>query len=230
MPGFHQSQTTFYWALDSDGDPKLAQEKIESMFKHVAGVHSFEENSLFKACEHGPLDEDRRPYIPEDSQSMKKLKAAVEGKDKQNIKDLAHMTECMNTASLENWNSMVTLKYCRKTHSFGREAMFCRSAMGVIDANYNCQRQQAVTTQGIPKFRIKVDRGRRNFTVQKISQSKNEGWKEDIWAMVNYCAEVGVLSNVFLPESIPLKTRREAQHTKEEMIEQHTSRLEKKKR
>ena len=67
----------------------------------------------------------------------------------------------------------------------------------------------------------KVDRGSRNFTVQKISQPKNEGWKEDLWAMVNYCAEVGVAPNVSLPESIPLKTRREAQHTKAIFLLQH---------
>ena len=33
-----------------------------------------------------------------DSKSMAKLRAAVEGKDRQNMKDLKHMTACMDTS------------------------------------------------------------------------------------------------------------------------------------
>ena len=43
----------------------LAEEKLASMLYHVAGVHEFPEHTKFTACEHGPLDEDRRPYIPQ---------------------------------------------------------------------------------------------------------------------------------------------------------------------
>ena len=47
------------------GDIVLAEEKLDAMFYHVAGVHEFPEHTKFTACEHGPLDEDRRPYIPQ---------------------------------------------------------------------------------------------------------------------------------------------------------------------
>ena len=47
------------------GDIVLAEEKLDAMFYHVAGVHEFPEHTKFTACEHGPLDEGRRPYIPQ---------------------------------------------------------------------------------------------------------------------------------------------------------------------
>ena len=45
-------------------DSNLAKEKIMGMFHHVAGTHNFPEHEVFKKCEHGILDESRRPYIP----------------------------------------------------------------------------------------------------------------------------------------------------------------------
>ena len=60
-----KARWAFFWQLCTLGDPKLAEEMIMSMFKHMAGVHVFPDNKLFKACVHGPVDDTRRPLIPE---------------------------------------------------------------------------------------------------------------------------------------------------------------------
>ena len=59
-----------------------------------------------------------------------------------------------------------------------------------------------------------MDRGRRNFSVQAVKEEKSEDWKQDIWQMITYCAEIGAAPKVSLPESTPLAARREAPLTK----------------
>lgn len=55
-----------------------------------------------------------------------------------------------------------------------------------------------------------MDRGRRNFTVQAVKEKKSEHWKNDLWKMIDYCAEIGAAPKVALPESTPLAPRKEA--------------------
>ena len=54
-----------------------------------------------------------------------------------------------------------------------------------------------------------VDRARKNFVVQKVSEEKSEEWKQDLWSMVDFCAEMGVTPIVTLPTFTPLAERRE---------------------
>ena len=61
---------------------------------------------------------------------------------------------------------------------------------------------------------FKVDRGRNNFCVQKVKEPKSEGWKRNLWNMVDFCAEMGSVSDVHLPEYTPLIPKKEAPLTK----------------
>ena len=59
-----------------------------------------------------------------------------------------------------------------------------------------------------------MNRARRNFSVQAVKEEKSEDWKQDIWQMITYCAEIGAAPKVSLQESTPLAARREAPLTK----------------
>jgi len=71
---------------------------ILSIPKHVANIHTFPENKVFKRCLHGDLPEDRsKPWIKEDADAMKKLVAALRGHHNSRLKDLELMTEFQHT-------------------------------------------------------------------------------------------------------------------------------------
>ena len=50
--------------------------------------------------------------------------------------------------------------------------------------------------------------------VQKVKEEKSEEWKQDLWNMVDFCAENGIRPDVTMPTFTPLSARREAKESK----------------
>jgi hypothetical protein len=61
-----------------------------------------------------------------------------------------------------------------------------------------------------------VDRGRRNFCIQKVKETKNDAWKQDIWELIDMSGETNTVPDVELPEYTPLKPKKEAPFSKVE--------------
>ncbi len=82
------------------GNAELLEEMILSIPMHIANVHTFPDNRLFKRCIHGPLPVDRcKPWLKSDSLAMKKLVLAIRGPKDCRLKDLPHMTEFQHTGT-----------------------------------------------------------------------------------------------------------------------------------
>ena len=50
--------------------------------------------------------------------------------------------------------------------------------------------------------------------VQKVKEEKTEEWKQDLWNMVDFCAEHGIRPDVTMPAFTPLSARREPTESK----------------
>ena len=61
------------------GNEELIREKWLSMLNHIRGIHSWEDTKLFRKCEHGQLDKERK-WLKTDSPSFLALKNVVENK------------------------------------------------------------------------------------------------------------------------------------------------------
>jgi len=106
-----------WWALTSSrGDAELALQKIESLFYHIRDIHEFPHLSRFPACthDHAQRGDELKPWFVAGSRPYKKLEEAVRGKRGKNLEDLRHLDQCVQTSSVENLFSLVTLVYCRK--------------------------------------------------------------------------------------------------------------------
>ena len=63
-----------------------------SILHHTTNSHSFPGFTHFTQCEHGPLGQERRPWIREGSIALSKLRNAICGENNGNLDDLKHMT------------------------------------------------------------------------------------------------------------------------------------------
>ena len=76
--------------------------------------------------------------------------------------------------------------------------MIIRSALGALDVNFNVGREHAVTGEGKLRWRIKVDRAGKQFTVQPVKQEKCDQWKRDIVDLVsNFQCLILIIKNPF---------------------------------
>jgi hypothetical protein len=131
----------WYAIAECKGDAELLKEMILSIPKHVSGIHSFPENKRSK------------PWLKEDSLSMKKLVAAIRGIKDCRLKDLALMTEFQHTGTNENINSLHNV-YLPKSCSFGHLQAIVRACLTAIDHNTNVDRKPALDVDGESRYNI----------------------------------------------------------------------------
>jgi len=129
------------------------------------------------------------------------------------------------TSRVENLFSLVTLVYCSKANFLGSEAMFTRMACACMDHNANANRPQKINRDGTPAFRTKVDRARRKEVAVKVRVKKDYSFRNEIWAMVNQCAETNMVPDC-KPPAIAAKQRTTV--GKEVLVATHVSRMKKK--
>jgi len=132
-----------WWsAMTCDSDAKVLREKWISTIHHVVNRHDWPGNRHYHKCAHEPLDarqERKKIWLEPGSPPHKALVAIV--KDKLLIKDIAHLTKCVHTTSLEVSHSMY-LKYLPKLTHFSHEVMTYGTMLASLDHNKNANRQQ----------------------------------------------------------------------------------------
>ena len=92
------------------GNEELIREKWLSMLNHIRGIHSWENTKLFRKCEHGQLDKERK-WLKTDSPSFLALKNVVE--NKKILADIKYLSKFCHTGNLEVFHSVLN-KYCPK--------------------------------------------------------------------------------------------------------------------
>lgn len=204
----------------------MAKEKIVSILSHVTGCHRFPTNQKFKECAHSNLNNRTdKEYIKEGTLAIKKIRLAIFGKDGQNLKDIKFMTLFLHTGSIENLNSMTTIKYMPKTYSFSWVSMIIRSVLGAIDMNNSLvDRRQKRKKDGKLMFRINCDRSGKKWSVRPVMESKSYVWRQELVDLVMLHARLGMVPNVEFPVDSTL-TPPKCPFSKEDMVAKHQSRM-----
>jgi solute carrier family 8 (sodium/calcium exchanger) len=175
------------------GSADLLREMILSIPHHVAGIHTFPENKLFKQCLHGDLASDRgKPWLKESSLSMKKIVLAIRGHKDCRLRDLQYMTEFQHTSVNEQLNNLHNV-YLPKHTSFGHLQAMVRGCLTAIDHNYNVNRSAAKDRDGEDQYNIASSRDGQIYTAKLVKEPKNTKWRQEIMQDVLHAARTGAV-------------------------------------
>ena len=93
------------------GDLIGLTEKILSITSHISNNHTFPGNTSHKKCSHGDLPQDRnKEWIKSGSYAMKKLDAAIRGKNNSRLDDLQFMLGFTHTGLCQNKSRIGVIK------------------------------------------------------------------------------------------------------------------------
>ena len=185
------------------------------MLNHIRGIHSWENTKLFRKCEHGQLDKERK-WLKTDSPSFLALKNVIE--NKKILADIKYLSKICHTENLEVFHSVLN-KYCPRTLHFKLEGMIARTQLAVLDYNCGSNNTQATTKDGKRRYKQIFSKVTQNWVVKKISQPKD---REYIHELLIYTLEASPdTTGDKLPRigSIPLSIAPIEKPDKEEAIE-----------
>ncbi|KAG0443476.1 hypothetical protein HPB47_014873 [Ixodes persulcatus] len=139
-----------YWvAASSEGDPRLIVPKWLSILNHVRDIH-VHSNPLYPVCAHGELEP--REWLDDDSPTFEKLAAIITKRHL--LADLPQLSTRFQTYSLEAFHGLL-IHYCPKSCQYSNKGMKARTMLAVLHFNENGNRAQAVTKEGVERFRVK---------------------------------------------------------------------------
>jgi solute carrier family 8 (sodium/calcium exchanger) len=195
----------WYGVSSCGGSSEMLMEMILSIPKHVAGIHTFPENRLFKQCLHGPLpNEHDKPWLKESSMAMKKLVLAIRGHRDCRLKDLQHMTEFQHTSINEQLNHIHNI-YLPKSVSFGPQQARVRGCLTAIDHNSNVNRPAKKDRDGEDQYTVTVSRDGQAYTAKPVKEAKNTEWRMEIMEEVVEAVRTGAVPSVQIPTDDHLK-------------------------
>jgi hypothetical protein len=187
------------------GSAEMLLEMILSIPKHVAGIHIFPENRLFKRCLHGPLPSERdKPWLKESSLAMKKLVLAIRGHKDCRLKDLQYMTEFQHTSVNEQLNNIHNI-YLPKSVCFGPAQARVRGCLTAIDHNSNVNRPAKKDRDGEDQYIVTVSRDGQVYTAKPVKEAKNTEWRTEIMEEVVEAVRTGTIPCVQIPTDDHLK-------------------------
>ena len=132
-----------WWSAESCGkDPEVLKERWLSVIHHMTNRHEWPGNRYFHKCEHGRLtteEQRRKKCLKPGSTAHTALLNIV--KDKNLLKDIVHLVECVHTTALEMYHSLY-LKYLPKLTHFTHDVLKAGTMLAALDHNFNSNRPQ----------------------------------------------------------------------------------------
>lgn len=187
------------------GSAEQLKEMVLSIPKHLAGIHSFPENQLFKQCLHGTLPTVRdKPWLIEGALPMKKVVLALRGYKDCRLRDLEFMTEFQHTSINEQLNNLHNV-YLPKSTSFGHTQAIVRACLTAIDHNYNVDRSAATDKDGEDQYNVVASRDGQIYTAKAVKMPKNTKWRKEILDKVLHAARTGATASTKIPTDDHLK-------------------------
>ena len=154
----------FWWSVSTcEGNESMLMEKWTSILYHVSNIHEFSDNKYFTKCNHAEIGE--RVWITPGSPAHNALKSII--KEKRLLGDLKYFTKFKHTGNLEVFHS-VLLKYCPKRLHFSHIGMISRTQLAVLHFNGTINSKQAVTKEGIPRYKLQFSRVTQSMVVKPI--------------------------------------------------------------
>lgn len=176
-----QSISNHLWwcAANCGGDANKLTEMWISIIHHVVNVHHFS-GEYFQHCAHPCLSDNeqrRKKWLEPLSPAHNALKEIVMKKTL--LTDIRHLSEFCHTGQLEVYHSLIT-KYCPKRQEFDLTPMTARTALAVLDHNNNVDRQQQVTSDGVPRVKTVYSKVSRKWVVKPIYECKTYDYISDL--------------------------------------------------
>jgi hypothetical protein len=187
------------------GNALLLHEMIMSIPKHVSGVHSFPENTHFKHCLHGDLGAERdKPWLKEDSLSMKKLVSALRGKNDSRIKDIDMMTENQHTSRNESLNAEHNVHFS-KSYAYDHPQAYVRACLTAIDHNKNANRPPLLDQDGKQRQTQRCSRDGQEYSSRGVLVPKDTSWRKELFSEVLEAVRCRKVPDVQIPTDDHLK-------------------------
>jgi len=166
-------------AANCNCDSDMLEETWRCVVHHIVNVHEFE-GDVFTKCGHPPLTDDgqsRKKWLTPQSPAHNALKEVVLNKTL--LKDIRQLNEFCHTGSLEVYHSLMT-KYCPKRQEFDSEQMSARVTLAVLDHNHNTGRQQRLTSEGKPCFKVAYTKTSSKWVAKPVYDPKSYDYVSDM--------------------------------------------------
>ncbi|OCT65691.1 hypothetical protein XELAEV_18041930mg [Xenopus laevis] len=170
----------FWWSAKTcKNNPVLLQEKWESVMFHVANIHEWDEGTIYKTCQHGPIeseeDEDTK-WLIKDTPAYTHLGHII--KDPKMAKDYNHLSHFCHTGALESFHSHA-LQYHTKRIHFEIDAVEARTILAILMHNKNIGREQAIVMSekkgsdplATKRTKLCFPRSRKKWIIRKVYKS-----------------------------------------------------------
>ncbi|XP_056439643.1 uncharacterized protein LOC130376789 isoform X1 [Gadus chalcogrammus] len=168
-----------YWtaAGSTSGPERIA--KWTSILNHVRDVH-VHEDPLYPKCEHAIRQtSDRSKWLQAATPTFSKLEKLLT--NKRALKDVAKLSPHHQTSSLEAFHAVI-LRFAPKNVVFPFIGMLCRLYLDAMHSNYNVDRPQAETKEGVPIYKMSFAKARKGAKPQKTQQTF--GYVDDIMDVI----------------------------------------------
>ena len=167
-------------AKKSKGRPQYVQEKMLSTVGHIANVHHFPRNKIFKECEHA-MPVPPRPYLPENSPELEGLRDILCGKNNSRYQALGRLDENQHTGLVETANALHNY-YAPKANHLTHLVYDIKAKLTVIDFNKNSCRPTVKDSDGCEKVKIFRNTHEVEWRGRKVFERRDDSWKNDLIA------------------------------------------------
>ncbi|KAK3107901.1 hypothetical protein FSP39_024743 [Pinctada imbricata] len=152
-----------YWcAASSGGDGDLVRDKWLSILNHVVNIHEGHEGEHFPNCVHGSLDD--RLWMRKGLKPHMDLERIITGR--MLLTDIRKLSPVGQTSSLESFHKVVCYFAPKSVHFFHAQ-MEARLFLAALHFNENSCRQQAVTSDGRPKYAVSYPKAKHGDGIAK---------------------------------------------------------------
>ena len=145
----------------------------------MCNIHTFDENKLFKKCEHPLPLKVQRPYLNPKSIEVQKLRDILCGKNNSRYEGLGMLDEFQHTGIVENINSLHNY-YAPKANFLSHKTMIFKAMITTIDHNLNVNREEMETETGETKYTLFQSAFSDNWRARKGRVRKDDTWKEEL--------------------------------------------------
>lgn len=222
-----------WWSAQTcDNDPKALVSNWGSIVNHVANIHSWKEGKKQVSCKHHKLTKKemkRVLWLKAGSPAHVALEDIV--CNKKLLKAIEKIIEFHHTGNLEVYHSHL-LKYLPKRKHFSYQGMVGRTQLTILDHNSNCDRQQATVRKGKRmgenRYKIVFPNNRKAWVAKPSLEKKYFNFLTNLMDETMKYHETGENNTIAVLSHIRKNIASTERPTKEDVIEQHVSRMGKK--
>ncbi|XP_073474665.1 uncharacterized protein [Aquarana catesbeiana] len=178
-----------WWCAQTcNQNPSLMREQWISIVYHVANKHRWQTGTLYKECQHAPLnkeEEKTRYWLTPGSTAHSTLKGIV--LNPHFLKNIEHLSHFSNAEELEGFHN-TALKYQSKRNHYSIDSLIARMQLSALDHNKNIGRMQPVVRRvtshggelGSAHHRLSNSKAKKEWVVENELEPTNQEFIKEI--------------------------------------------------